>query len=279
MEKISKLLYFYRVKDWIKNLGFSILGLYISTFNPILLILNLIQTSFLFSFLFSINDFFDHVIHKEKNFIGNLLKQSILSKKLILLFCFLPLFLSIIVLILNFSIQYFIFYSIFVILSIAYSFPKIRLRDKPIIDIICNISFFLLIFLQSYFFVKTIPIIKMYFFLFWIIFYIFSQEITHQLSHFKKDEKTGRISTVILIGKNKSIYILKFSFILPIIFGIVTFYLFPILKVFAIIMIFSNLIRFFYLKFDEKLKFEKLRNRLGGILEGGFYFLLCSLGF
>jgi len=275
MNIMRNILRFYRMKDWIKSLGFSILGLSIFIIDPFLLFLGLIQACFLFSFLFSLNDFFDYLIYKEKNFIGNLINKSVLSKKLILLLCFLPLILSTISLIINFSISYFVFYILFIILSVEYSLPKVRLRDIPIIDVICNVLFFSLIFLQSYFFVSTKIITKLYFFLFWIIFYIFSHEIIHQISHFEKDKKSGRISTVILLGKERSIYILKFSFLLPVVFGILVYTLFVDLKLFASIMVLSNLLRFFYIRnFNKKLDFEKSRNNLGGVFEGFAYFIL-----
>jgi 4-hydroxybenzoate polyprenyltransferase len=281
MKEIRSILYFYRIKDWIKSLGFSLIGLTTTKLifmNPFLLLLGIIQSYLLFSFLFSFNDFGDYIVKKEKNFIGRLIKKSVLPKNTVLLLCFLPLVLSTVVLILNFSSYYFIFYLLFVILSIAYSMPKIRLRDVLIVDIICNVLFFSLIFLQSYFFVNTIINTKLFFFLFWIASYIFSHELIHQISHFEKDKKSGRISTAIWLGKNNTIHLLKFSFLLPIIFGVLIYFLFSNLKIFAVFMIFFSSVRFLNVnKFNGKKDFKKLRNKLNGTLEGGIYLVLNLL--
>lgn len=270
-----KIFSFYRIRDWIKSLGFSIIGLSILSKNPFLFFIGLIQSCFLYSFLFSINDFFDYSIKKEKNYIENLITKKLINKNLALLLCFLPLILSIIPLILNFSFYYLIFYTMFVFFSLVYSIPKIRLRDIAVVDIFCNILFFCLIFIQLYFFVNSKVDSKLYFFLFWIIFYIFSQELIHQLSHFKNDKITGRTSTVILLNKRKSRNILKISFILPIIFGILVYLLLKELELFAIVMIFFNIMRFLYVyKFNENSDFNELRNELGGTIEGIIYFIL-----
>jgi len=276
--KILKILDFYRVRDWIKSLGFSILGLSLFVINPFLLFLGLIQACFLFSFLFSFNDFGDYIVHEEKNFIGNLIRKSSLSKEVILLFTLLPVFLSTIPLFLNFSVKYLIFYLLFIILSISYSVPMIRLRDIPYVDVICNTTFFFLIFIQSYFFLNTEFNVKVFFFLFWAAFHSFSHEIIHQISHFLKDKKSGRISTVILIGRRRSIFLLKFIFLIPIMFGVLMFLLFSGLRAFAGIMILFNFIRLFYIrKINMKSNFEKLRNRLWGSFEGGLYFIFNML--
>jgi 4-hydroxybenzoate polyprenyltransferase len=270
----------YRAKDWIKSLGFCLLGLNLGFVQyPPLLFLGLIQSILLFSFLFSFNDFFDYIIHKEKNYIGKIIAESILPKELVFLLCLLPLILSVIPLFLKFSVEYIILYSLFITLSISYSLPKVRLRDIPFIDIICNVFFFSLIFLQSYFFLNSIATPKVYFLLFWIIFYIFSHEILHQIYHFNRDRESGRLTTAILLRKKRSINLLKFSFLLPIIFGVLVYSSFPNLEIFAVIMILFSFLRFFYIySFNEKSDFKKLRNGLYGIFEGGLYFILNFLG-
>lgn len=279
----KNILSFYRINDWVKSIGFCILGLtatkFLQIINPFLFFIGILQSCFLFSFLFSLNDFFDYIIHKEKNFIGKIIDKSILSKNFVLLLCFLPLLPSITILYLNSSESYLITLLLFIILSISYSLPKIRLRDIPIIDVICNVLFFSLIFLQSYFFVNDIIIPKVYFLLFWIVLYSFSHEILHQISHFEMDKRSGRTSTTILLGKKESIVLFKYSLLLPVL-GILFYFLFHGFEVFVGVMILFALMRFFYvLKLNEKSDFKKLRNKLGGILEGGLYLILNILEF
>jgi len=277
-ERIFK---FYRVEDWIKSLGYSFLGLnvYESLFitNPLLFFVGMVQSFFLFSFLFSLNDFGDHIVCKEKNFIGNLIQKFILSKNLALLLCLIPLFLSIIPLVINFSINYFIFYLLFVIISFFYSLPGIRFRDIAVVEIICCISFYSLIFLQSIFFVNTKITLVSYFLLSWVILYTFSQEINHQIYHLQKDKKSGRTTMMMLIGNNKLLF-LRISFLISVLFGFIIYIFFSTLRIFTAIMIFFGLIRFLYVyKFNEKSNFKRLKDKLGGIIEGVLYFLLIFL--
>ena len=130
MEQVIR---FYRVKDWVKSLGFCALGLtsveFTLTSNPFLFFLGMIQAFFLFSFLFSFNDYFDHFLEKEENFIGELIEKSVLSKEKAIFLCTLPLILSLIPLFSNLSYNYLTFYLLFVTLSITYSASKIRLRN------------------------------------------------------------------------------------------------------------------------------------------------------
>jgi len=269
----------YRVKNWVKSLGICILGLSALNFaiasNPYMFLLGLAQTFLLFSFLYSLDDFNDYIVEGEKNFIGDLIKNSRISKKPAFALCILPLLLSIYIMVVNFSTNYFIFYIIFVVFSFLYSMPKVRLGDIPIVDAICNIIFFSCIFLLSYFFVNTIMTTKAYFFLIWISIYIFSLEILHQLAHFNKD----KISTVKVLGRGKSLAVLKTSFFVSILIGIFFFIMAPELRVFSIVMSVFGSIRFLYVsKMNEKTHFEKFRNKMGGILEGGIYFALLAIG-
>jgi len=62
--------------------------------------------------------------------------------------------------------------------------------------------------------------------------------------------------------------------------GILFYFLFHGFEVFVGVMILFALMRFFYvLKLNEKSDFKKLRNKLGGILEGGLYLILNILEF
>ena len=281
MNLLKGILSFYRVRDWIKNLGFLFISLTIGVSpSEILLLfcLGIVQGIFLFSFLFSFNDFGDHIVNNEKNFIGYLMDNAILSKNIILFLYSLPLILSTIPLIFNTSMNYLIFYGLFIIISIAYSAPRIRLRDLPIIDIICNVLIFTSAFFLSYFFVNPNLVLKTYFFLLWVSLYVFSHEILHQISDFEKDRKSGRNSTIIRLGKKKSISFFKFTISISLMSGLVIFFAYPTLRILSGIMILFSSIRFFYfLRFDEKSDFRRSRNRLDGIIEGSLYFILNLL--
>jgi len=276
---LKDILNFYRMNSWIKSLGLCLLGLtakeIVILSNPLLFVLGVVQACFLFSFMYSFHDLSDYISEKRGHFIGNLIKKSILSKKLAFVFSMVPLILSIVILISNFSLNYLIVYLTFIIAVILYAAPKIRLGDIPIVDVVFNILMFSLILLQSYFFVNDLINQKMLFFLIWTIFYIFSLEIIHQISHFKEDKR----STAKFLGLKKSMDLLKMSFLISATFGVFIFISSPSLMIYSLIMIIGSFIRFFYiLRINQKADFGRLRNRLGGILEGSLYFILNILG-
>ena len=272
MNTIS-LVEFYRVKNWIKITGLSILGLTSSviTTNISILFMGVLQSIFLLSFLFAYHDYNDYLVENKNYPIGKLIRKSISNKKTVLVLVLLPLVLSLLPLVLNFSVGYGIFYLIFVILSIGYSSPKIRLGDIPVVDTLVVISLYSLIFIQSFFFTNTMINEKFYFLLLWSISFYFLTEFLHQLSHYKNDVN----STVKFLGNKKAISILKYSLFIPI-FGSIAFYLlFPELKYYCIIMLLSGSIRYIYLmKKIEKTNFEELRHKMGGFIEGMIYLFL-----
>ena len=279
--KIVEILSFYRVRDWIKSLGFCLLGLITSKkfflTDTITFFLGILQALFLFSFLFSFNDFWDHMEEGEKNKVGELIKKF--GKKKVFTICILPLLLSLIPLILNFSTTYLVYYSAFIFFSVIYSIPKVRLRNIPFVDIASNISIFTLIFLQSYFFVNQRLTLKAYFFLSWIALYIFSQEILHQISHLSKDRAHERETTISILGLRKSLLLLRFSVLLQALAGILILMTYRALLIYGIVMFSFGFFRFIYsCKFGYKTNFEKVRDKMRGIEEGSIYLAFSLLG-
>jgi len=279
MYKIIKYaLNFYRAKNWGKALGLCLFGLtaggFIITANPFLFFVNVLQSIFLFSFLFSFHDLNDFIVENKKYLIGNLISKSTVPIKAIFFLCSLPLILSIFPLFLNFSVKYLVCYLAFLLLAIFYSLPRIRLGDIPFVDTACIILLFSLIFLQSYFYVNQAITSKFYFFILWIICYYLSLEILHQLSHFENDIN----STARILGKRKSISFFKLSFLASSVVSVIICIFFNELRLYAILMLLFGIFRYVFVhKIDEKENFEKLRNRMGGFIEGVIYVIFNIL--
>jgi len=81
------------------------------------------------------------------------------------------------------------------------------------------------------------------------------------------------------LGKKRSVKIFKLSFLLPFSFGILVSILFPELKLFGVVISIFSLARFLYVyNLSEESNFEKLRKKLGGVVEGSLYFVLNATG-
>lgn len=260
---------FYRFRDWVKNLGLCLLAYTtneISSF-PFLL-LNLFQSSLLLSYLFSINNFFDYKILKEKNYISSLKIED--WKKIIL--CALPIFVLIPTLFIKYNFIFIAMVLLFIFLSTIYSAPP-RLRDKTFFDVFANCLIFTVFYLQSYFFSNEKFNLNSIFFVLIVFLYLLFQEILHQLAHFKKDKKSGMKKTVVSIGFERSISFLKG---LPIIYSFIAFLLFFITNEFVfVVMLFFNLLRINKTKeINKDSDFLYLRDNVYGIYEFVTYILL-----
>ena len=73
---------FYRIKDWVyKNMGIAIIGLLTTGLKPDpIWLIPLLQIFFVQLHSFSMNDYFDYKITREKNYIGSKLKSKFSEK-------------------------------------------------------------------------------------------------------------------------------------------------------------------------------------------------------
>ncbi len=196
---------FYRILDWFKVLGLVLIScmLFEASFHDFIKLL--IISSLVIAYGFSVNDLFDFKYRKEKNLVGLLYSKK---KHIVIILVSMPLILSLLLahIFLPLRSRLFLFLSL-LILSL-YSIPPVRLRDRKIFDVLCN-SAFCLAFVYSYFYFTSHVDLHFFFFLSVFLFFFFISEITHELSHKRKDIASGKISTAVWLGREKSIRIVK----------------------------------------------------------------------
>ncbi|MEM5832120.1 MAG: UbiA family prenyltransferase [Candidatus Aenigmatarchaeota archaeon] len=270
-KSIKHLIEFYRIKDWFKILGYPLIGLLLANSDIEIFIVNIIISALGLAYCFSINDYWDHLKEGEKNYVGKIIETQ--GKKKVLFACFFPFFLCLPLLLLIKSYPLIIFLC-FMLLASIYSMPPIRLRNKPILDLIMNSLMFPCLFAFS-FFDSFNSLTTFIFFFINFIYYFFVSELIHQMAHYKKDKSCGRTTTLILLGKKKTLYFLKIVPIFPLLFS--SYFLFSLdieIITFAMISIVTNLMRIKkFKKLTLKTDFCELRTKIYGLEEGISYFL------
>jgi len=273
LEMIIKM---YRVRDWIKTFGICILALIVNKIflNTALFFIAILQSICLFSFLFIVDDFNDALVERGKKSIVQIIEKKKISFQKIMILIFIPFLISFFISIIFFSPIYFVIYLLFLFFAVAYSLPKIRMDDRPFFDVFFNIIFFSLIFIQSVIFAGNSFSNVSFFLLVWFALYIFSLELIHQIAHFSFDSS----STAIFLGKKRTLLLIKLSFILAIVTGVSFFLKFPDLRILAVIMTFFSITRLIYsIRFSEKTDFKKMRDKMGGLVEGILYLLIVLI--
>jgi 4-hydroxybenzoate polyprenyltransferase len=265
---------FYRVSDWIKVLGLVLIPciLFKASITDTLKLIFI--TSLLLAYGFSINDFFDFKLRGEKNLVAEMYKKK---KHTTLLMLILPPLLSLYFSFFIFSMSFsLLLFLLAFIICYVYSAPQVRLRDRKILDILSN-SMFILIFCYSYFyFTQSISLIFLFFLILYINYFLVS-EIIHELSHWKRDKSSGRVSTVIWLGEEASLAFAKLIIISGIIVSLIFYFFFS--SYFKILPIVSILFSFFRLMRIKSWKypFYKLRTKIFGSEEGILYIILLFL--
>jgi len=250
------ILRFYRVRDWIKNLGIPLIGMFLASPFNLSFILPLVQFSLAYSFAFSINDTFD--LNKRK--------------KLYLLVSLIPLFILFPMLQFNSTLSL-LFILLFVFLFFLYSVPVMQLKRHFIFSIPINsLCIGAFTFLGSYFFFSATihfkEIILSTFFTCLIAIY----EIIHQISHMRNDKKSNLLSLPVVIGIRNS---MKTAIAIQIFVLLVS--IFSLIVNFWSNLIFVGSIMFSFLRIRRlqswRQNISKLRDRIFGLEEGIFYLL------
>ena len=273
---LNQLIEVYRVKNWAKILGISVIGLLlgVGTAATIFFIVGIIQSILLLSFLFVTDDINDFLVEKRKKYIGSLIVKKKINLRTALLFLLVPLIVSLFIAVAFFSEIYFSLYLLFLFFALTYSLPKVRMGDKPFVDAIYDVILFSLIFLQSLFFANSEFTVASLFFLVWFALYTFALELIHQLDHYKIDIA----STAKHLGIGKSIAFVRATFFASVLTALVFVYRFPSTGLLALVMLSFAFFRLVYSrKFSTKTNFGKIRNLLGGWIEGFIYILLILL--
>jgi 4-hydroxybenzoate polyprenyltransferase len=278
---ITFLIKFYRVKDWIKNLGIFLLAFTTNKAFQLLTFSHFVVLSYgglLFAFAYSINNYFDALLANEKNFILFLLKEKKFSKRKVVILCFLPFF-FLLPLFLQLCSLNFICISILLLwLAVVYSAPPLRLKNIPFFDLVINFLFFPLIYVQtvlffSYFSAHALILTII------LAFNFALYELIHQMAHLNMDKKAGRITTTIKLGAQTTLSIIKG---MPLIFilSILPFILFAKKTIFCLLLgaIGFNLLRICHFrKLTTNSNFAKLRNWM--FLSEGLCYLIINLFF
>jgi 4-hydroxybenzoate polyprenyltransferase len=263
-KQLMKICELYRVKDWIKNLGiilisFMYTGLYENIFKLLLIIF---QFSLLFSYGFSINNFFDYKICGERNFFSRCKKKSVMS-------CILPLLILIPTLYFYSS----LFFLIFFLLYSFYSIPPFRLKNYFIFSIFINSLCIVIIPFFSLFQMFSVkPNLQAIVLSIIYFFYLNFHETIHQIAHSKTDRKCGIKSLPNVLGLKKSLKCAKIFLIVPIVFSLLALIInFQDGLIFFGTIFFSFLRIFKLSKVSVHTNFEKIREKFYGVHEGIYY--------
>jgi 4-hydroxybenzoate polyprenyltransferase len=279
--KNFNLLKFYRVKDWIKNPGITLLGILISenlNINILKGFIALLLSSFLLAYAFSLNNYCDWNFSKERNYISRLKTKK--RNKLILVS--IPLIISFLVVLIFFlyEIMMIISFLLFVILYTFYSFPP-RLKKNWKFSLFINaFCLGMLLLFIGYFSQTSNPKWGLFVFSFIYFSYLLTSEILHQISHIRKDKRAKIKSFPVLFGIRKSIQLIQLvQFIVVGFFGTLITVSQKILLLPSIVIIFSILRIFRVKKIKHHNDAYRLRNKLYGIHEGIFYLFLLVINF
>jgi 4-hydroxybenzoate polyprenyltransferase len=266
----------YDIKKWVKYLGIPLIAflcLNPTDFDLSLFVIILFQLILLFAWSFAINDYFDAIIRREKNYINKLLK--LYHPRKILILCILPLIFLFLSFLIHSKNSVFLLLYIF-LYDLLYEFPPFRLKRNFLYSIIvCSISTGMFPFLYTYLSFSSTFSLKALVFLFIFFFYTGFHEILHQMAHFKKERVLPKS-----IGLKGAIKIAQFFLLMPAVISTITLLLeFSQSSVFLITPIFSLLRIYKLSKMPLKPeKIEKMRDKFYFIYEGIIYvsFLVFS---
>lgn len=276
LEKLRDYLYFYRILNWgnkisgIRPIGYTFLGyLMAGNFNLLLLFLNTLAIFGVLFFSYSINDFFDWKVQKEKNFLGQRIEKRNLKEWEAIILCFFPLFLIIFIIpILRENLYSLYFFCAFFVISVFYSLPPFRFKTKKFLGILIPPLGAFFLFLQGYLILKNpeSKIIALAIILFLFQFYL---EILHIIddSLIKEEAKKMRQETGLFFAR----YVPVFSFVISLIFAIF------LDKVFFVTVFFS-MIRFFSVRrINLRKEIVKIRKNVFSLELSLYEFLIYGI--
>jgi len=256
---------FYRVRDWIKNLGIPLVGILSTRLDLFSIFFSLILSSLCLAYAFSINNFYD--------------MKNIRNKKGFLILSIIPLIISFIISFF-FSMEMLLFTLGFTILYTLYSMNPIRLKKHWIFSLTINTFCLgvLLLLIGLYSVSNTLSLISFTFLMIYSSF-ILTSEIIHQIAHVEEDKKERINSFPIAFGIKNSLKLVKFIQLL-----LLVFLLFVIFSNPKINFIFFPTIIFCFLRFVKinslnlnDVNFSKLRTKMYGLQEGTSYVIILIL--
>ena len=263
MLKTTELFYFYRIINWqnkisgMRSLGYSVLGyLMAGHLNlPFFFLNSLIIIGWLM-LVFSLNDYFDWKVQKEKNFLSSKITKRELSEKQALFYIFLPLLLCLFLIIESLiSWRPIFFFILFSLVVLFYTLPSIRLKRRKILGFLVSPITVSLIFLQSYFIFGRLNLDIIFLTVLIFLFHCYL-EVLHALEDSLAPDEITRISS------NQALKLLKAAPLISLFISLLfAFYnpIFFISSFFALIRIIS-LKKFRELVAKEKLTIQNIQS-------------------
>jgi 4-hydroxybenzoate polyprenyltransferase len=245
---IKKILHNFRVKDWLHYLGYTVLGLAItSNFSLKDWLTYLSLSVFLLAYAFSFNQYFEK---KERR------KYFLLP--LVLSFIFFPILHELSKVI----------YVILILIATFYSWPKINFQAKPIISTLSNGFGYLLIF------ILPVYILSIRILIFSILIFLLNinAQLIHEMVDYNKDKKNKKITTTVFFGRNIIMKFFKISLLLTIFVSIIFSFLFN-----NLLILISTVFYSFY--FLQKIEIRRINHKYRyqykflGTLLGIVYFI------
>lgn len=274
MIKPKELLYFYRILNWknkisgVRPIGYTIFGyLMARSFVFLPLFLNTIAIFGALIFCYTINDYFDWKLQKEKNFLVEKIEKKEINEKVILKYCFFPLIFLLPFLILssNYPISFFILFAFFFI-SVFYSIPPLRFKKRKLLGVIIPPIGAPILFLQGYFILGTFKLSILF-----LAFLIFLFQVYLEFLHIIDDSQQKKeIKKMSLNFSQKALKVVPlFSLGFSLIFSLYN-------PIFLITAIFS-IIRFLAVKKIEIKKINQVRKNLLSPVWSLYEFLIYGI--
>jgi len=189
--RLIDILFYYRLLNWrdkiscLRPLAYTFLGYALAAqFEFGLAVRNALAVAGILAASYALNDYFDYVLNGEKNFTSNLIESRHLSRRRVYLFCWLPLALC-------FAIPLqkiipFILLLILLILTIIYSLPGIRLKDRKIWGFLTPPVCAVIIYLQAYSLLSNFNVGVLMLAILLFLFHLYVEAL-HQLADFVTD--------------------------------------------------------------------------------------------
>ena len=151
--KFLDLLRFYRILpwekkgSWVKLLGYTVLGWALSHPSSFTVFTDFLAVTGIFMYGFSLNDYFDFLLERDSNYLGELLKTGRLTRRQALSLILLPLLLLLPSLLL--PLPSFLLLLLFLLLSALYSLPGVRISRRERLKFLFSPFSALLLTLQA----------------------------------------------------------------------------------------------------------------------------------
>jgi len=152
----KEFLYFYRIVNWenkisgVRPIGYTFLAyLMAGRFEFLPIFLNTLAIFGALTFCYSLNDYFDWKIQKERNFLANKIQQGKLTEREALIYCFFPLIFFLSLFFVDSKVAILLFLIGF-LLIVFYSFPPIRFKQRKFWGFVIPPLGVVALFLQGY---------------------------------------------------------------------------------------------------------------------------------